>query len=444
MIKIKILKEQASQEEEEMETGGSTNTEVAPEKPDQIDCSINSLCPCVDRSIGLKLSVLAVKRALKELGFDVKEDGKCDNATKKAIMDFQKQQRTAGFKPIDGQPHLRCDACVGVNTSAAINSALKAKGSSKTLETMLSDEELASHKKTIKLSVGYHSGDASDLEGLDNSPLKGDVVEYAIPGQNVSIIHNVRGSKGQYVKDVIDSMVKEGMTNPYIIIGVLGTVGKESGYRIVHESARYRFSTIKNRKGAVAKRVWRIFKKQGFGDPKDKHIKAITGGGRNGPALFNIAYGYSEYQEDERITMPVLVNDEINPKLYDPNLAGFKYRGTGPIQNTFKENHRKSAAKMGIDFNQLSALLSSESTRQKTAIKLSIGSLKLTHGRLLRKYGKEPQSIIEGLQWAISAAGGPGFPDPLKPGTTLHKQFKKGVPFITKFFRLKKQESSDV
>lgn len=433
-ITLKIIKEQSG---EENTKDSAAETPVAPTPPEkkQEKCSVNQACFCVDRTVSAEISVLSVQRALKKLGFEIEENGKCTDATRQVIMDFQKQH--SDFQTIDGQPFLRCDGCVGVNTSAAINAELKNKGINKSLEQMLTSQEKKSYKKRTKLSIRYEPGKVKDLEQLDDNPLKGEIEEFKIPGSSASIFYNIKGSRERYVRNSLEALISGGITNPYIIMGCLGTIGKESGYRIIFEKAGYSFRRIKNKDGAVARRVWRRFKEQGFGAPEDRHIRALTGGGKNGVALFNIAYGYSPYQEDERITMPVLVDGEINPKLYNKNLAGWKYRGTGPIQNTYKENHRKSALKMGIPFSDLQRLLNNKSTQQMTAIKLAVGAIKLTYPRLLKKYGREPTTITEGLQWAISAAGGPGFPDPLKPGTTLHKTFKRGITFVKNHFRLK-------
>lgn len=406
------------------------------------DCHVNHYCGCVDRSINQEVAIKGVQRALIELGIEVKETGTCDSQTRTAIMVFQKQQQEKGFQPPDGREFLRCDACVGPNTLAALNQELKPKN--KTVQGMVSPSELIKIKAARIKIMSYAKGKIEDLQNYDEKPLKGEILEFTnshkfLDGfKNYTISYSLRSSKQREVAQfLLKGLKRLGITNPYVIMGILGCTGKESGYNLVFERAGYSFSRIKNRSGAVANRVWKRFQEQGFGEPQDRHIRAITGGGRNGIALFNIAYGYSGNQKDERITMPVLVNGEINPNLYDKNLAGWKYRGTGPIQVTFKAGHVESASAIGMKHSEVRQRLEDPSTRMETAILLSCGYMKKTYPWALKKYGKEPTNIQEGLEWAQNCVGGINFASPAKPGNVLHAGFLAGIPWIKNNFRLK-------
>lgn len=127
------------------------------------DCHVNPYCNCVDRSISDKVTVTAVQKALKELGVSVEENGKCDKQTRDAIMKFQKQQQEKGFKPKD-RDVLRCDACVGVNTMAAINKELSSKN--KTLQGMVSPKELIKVKKKRIRILTSMSGTGKRLDDV--------------------------------------------------------------------------------------------------------------------------------------------------------------------------------------------------------------------------------------------------------------------------------------
>ena len=99
----------------------ATNTESSR------DCHVNPYCGCVDSSVNDQITIKGVQRALKELGFEIDETASCDSQTRTAIMAFQKQEQEKGFQPPDGREFLRCDACVGPNTLAAMNAKLKPK-----------------------------------------------------------------------------------------------------------------------------------------------------------------------------------------------------------------------------------------------------------------------------------------------------------------------------
>ena len=421
------------------------------------DCHVNNYCNCVDRLVSSEITIVSVQRALKTLGFSIQETGACDKQTRDVIMQFQKQQQKKQFIPIHGKDKelgfLRCDACVGINTMAAINKELASTGNKKTIQAMLTPGELVKAKKARIRIVSYSKGKVEDLENYDEKPLKGEIIEvtnsHIFPDgkKEYTISYNFsRGRQKQVAQYFLDNLKKVGITNPYVVMGILGCTGKESGFRLVFEGAGYRFNTIKAKKGAVAKRVWRRFKDHGFGEPQDKHIRAITGGGRNGIALFNIAYGYSSNQKDERLTAsryPVLVNGEINPELYNENLAGWKYRGTGPIQCTFKASHMESAAALGMRYSDIRQKLLNPSTRMETAILMSCGYMKATFPWALKKYGKEPSNIKEGLEWAQNCVGGIGLGSPAKPGNALHKGFLNAIPWIKNNFRLKIEEDPE-
>lgn len=425
--------------------------------PDK-SCSVNDYCGCVDRSVSDQISILGVQRALNILGIKVEESGNCSTATRTAIQKFQKQQQETDppFQPIAGTDKelgfLRCDACVGQNTLAAIKAGLAKKG--KKLEDLLSSEERATELSKRKIKMSYTKGKVEDLQTFNETPLKGNALEFTnshnFPDgtKEYTIKYSLKGEKQRNIAELLLNGLKNiGITNPYVVMGILGCTGKESGYRIIFEGASYGFQRIKEKRGAVPRRVWKIFKKQGFGAPEDRHIRAISGGGRNGIALFNIAYGYSKNQKDERITMPVLKNGEINPALYDENLAGWKYRGTGPIQATFKAAHVEAARTLKMKHEEVREKLKDPAEAMQMAILMSCAYMKRTYPWALKKYGKEPTNIQEGLEWAQNCVGGINFDSPATAGNVLHKGFLNAIPWLKNNFRLEiknKEEFANV
>lgn len=128
------------------------------------DCHVNTNCNCVDRSVSGEITVLGVQRALKMLKVSVEETGACDEQTENAIMNFQKQQQQKGFQPPDGREQLRCDACVGPNTLAAMK--LELSQQKKSIEDLTTPEEKAVEKKRRVKILKSKSGTGKTLENI--------------------------------------------------------------------------------------------------------------------------------------------------------------------------------------------------------------------------------------------------------------------------------------
>lgn len=261
-------------------------------------------------------------------------------------------------------------------------------------------------------------------------PLSGDLTVVG------NISHNMKKEKKEIVKLIIQELKKAGIDNEYIILGTLGTIGKECGFKIISEGTKYSFKRLKEKRGSVARRVWKRFEKQGFGIPSDENLLSLSGGGKNGVALFNIAYGYSKNQKDEKISMPVLdENGNINPKLYDPKLSGYKYRGRGPVQVTFKSGYETSARAIGLDLEEIMKDIESVNKDRDISILLTAGYMKATLKRGIKKLG-EPDSVASGLEFAIRCVGGLGF-----DFSVLKKTYNRAVPWIYNHFRILEPEN---
>ena len=268
-----------------------------------------------------------------------------------------------------------------------------------------------------------------------------------------NIEHNLTGSQKQFVDSMLQTLSNIGIDNPYLLLGILGAVGKESNFKGISEGAVYPYARMKkNRKGdSVPNRIYKRFKEQGFGEPTDEHLKAISGGGKNGPALFNIAYGY-QYHKDETMTAqshPVLVNGKINPALYDIKLPGWKYRGRGAIGVTYKDNYIRAARASGMKFEELEQRIMEIDEKYQgkkgahplpldLSIILSAGLVGSQNKIASRKFG-DPTTPEEGLATAIQIVGGLGWKNWKK---TLGGEYNKAVKFIKRNFRISGQ--SDV
>tara|TARA_Y100000592_G_C5472385_1_gene320272 strand:+ start:1349 stop:3238 length:1890 start_codon:yes stop_codon:yes gene_type:complete len=259
-----------------------------------------------------------------------------------------------------------------------------------------------------------------------------------------NIQHNLKGSKKVFADELLNNMENIGITNSLLQIALISAVGKESNYKGISEGDIYPYARLKRNSpnDSVVNRVYRRFKEQGFGKPTDEHLKAISGGGKNGPALFNIAYGY-QYHRDETMTAqshPVLVNGKINPALYDIKLPGWKYRGRGAVGVTYKDNYIRAARAGGIDFKELERRIMEVDEENKgkrgahplpgdIAIQLSLGYLKKKNRFYINKYG-DPKTIEDAVEIAIRIIGGD------YGGETMLKHYNNSVKFLKRNFRL--------
>lgn len=145
---------------------------------------------------------------------------------------------------------------------------------------------------------------------LGDSPVKGEVRTEQVSGdvkKNVEIIKKV--------------MEKHGMTNPYLQVAILGCIGKESGF-VPKNEASY--------SGTSNNRIRQIFKSK-LSDLSDSEIDQIK---KDDDEFFEKVYG-GKFGNTEK-------GD------------GFKYRGRGYNQLTFKDNYKKmqemlSASGVNVD-----------------------------------------------------------------------------------------------
>ena len=150
-------------------TGGTATTNR--------DCHINKYCNCVDRTVSDQITVADVQRILNKLGISVKETSSCDSQTRKAIQTFQKQQQELGFKPPDGREFLRCDACVGPNTLAAIKLELKKGNHGQVLQKISNDDSsnvspTNASNGNVQISVSSNSNTSTNTSQFANTELK--------------------------------------------------------------------------------------------------------------------------------------------------------------------------------------------------------------------------------------------------------------------------------
>lgn len=279
-----------------------------------------------------------------------------------------------------------------------------------------------------KLSdAGNSTLSTSDLEGKT----------YTIG--NTGVKHNLTGSKKRFVETFVQKLLDMGITNKYILAGAVATAGKESGYKVMAEKGNYSRANLKGR-GTIANRVRKVFRQHRVPPPTGGQLDQLAGGGRNAIALFNIAYGYepfanelgeyNTYQLDDAIALPrwnkegnlieegvpVLVDGDINPELYNEKLSGFLYRGRGPLQTTFKETYKRVAEigkSAGLDVEKVLTDPDILTENPEMGILFSAAQTKMTFNKARINLKKrlnmgEPKNLKEGVIFMAYLTGGGG------------------------------------
>lgn len=143
--------------------------------------------------------------------------------------------------------------------------------------------------------VDFITGNTKDVEGLGKSAVSGNLVA------------NVSGDKGKNIKILIETMKKHGITNPYSQKAILGVIGKESGF-IPKAEVGY--------SGSKASRIRAVFPSR-LSKMSDAQIDALK---KDPVKFFNTIYG---------------------GKYGNSATEGYKYRGRGFNQITFKSGYEK-------------------------------------------------------------------------------------------------------
>ena len=308
-------------------------------------------------------------------------------------------------------------------------------------------------------AANYSSGYAQPAGTTGQIPQDSDVKSTALAGALSTFKevfqHNLAGEQGQRAEFFASQLIRFGITNKYLIVGALAAAGKESNFMGVAEKPYYGYERLLSSNAAVRKRTQRVFQHQLGRDPTPAEWKALSTSApdklKAGIALFNIAYGYepikgknryTSYQLDEAIKHPskkhnkgipvVTKKGVINPKLYNAKLAGYKYRGRGPIQLTFKSNYKLNGeyAKRSAPEVDVKKLLENPDWMiedPKIGIILCAAFIARAAGKshpwkTLAKQGIEkgnPKTLLQGVLAACLLVGGGGAPTHTKSGKAI-------------------------
>ena len=273
------------------------------------------------------------------------------------------------------------------------------------------------------------------------------------------IWHDIQSDKlEEKVKSFLAKCLDNGLDNPYVIAGSIGTIFKESGFSAIAEKGEGDPGKLMNSSRGIAPRIRTIFRYHTGKSITAAAAAALTSG--NGVvAQFNIAYGYrtipvprsdGTYHSNKRWhkylakfaeqnkrdgiiynkrfggytnygggmshANKVWDGNQINPKLFNRQLAGYKFRGRGLIQTTFKNTYRKVLNASGFSKKERKEIMANPDiiiNRQDIAERLCIAQIKFTYDKTLKNRTRpgsplEPQNLDEGIAFMVSLAMGGG------------------------------------
>lgn len=157
------------------------------------------------------------------------------------------------------------------------------------------------------------------------------------------IQHTYTGQQAQNIKIIIDEMVKQGITNEYAQVGILSVIGKESQFTPQCEKSYSNTSNVRLR--AIFGR--RLSK---YTDEQLTYLK------RDDIAFFDAIYGIG--------TKDYFKWQTGNTEKGD----GWKYRGRGFNQITFKNSYKKYSSIAGVDLVANPDLLNDVEIAAKLAV----------------------------------------------------------------------------
>ena len=166
------------------------------------------------------------------------------------------------------------------------------------------------------------------------------------------------GEKYNNIKILVDEMVSQGITNPYAQIGILCTIGKESNFIPKFERG---YSGTKD--NSYIRKLFGARLKQ-FSDAELEILK------KDDIKFFDYIYGYKMNSKKPGWSY----NGSWNTKNDQPG-DGWKYRGGGFNQITFKSGYEKYGKVVGLDLVTNPDLLNDVNTAAKASVTFMVKGL---------------------------------------------------------------------
>lgn len=203
---------------------------------------------------------------------------------------------------------------------------------------------------------------------------------------DATIKHNYSDPKvSANIQILLNEMNKQGITNPYTKIGILATIGKESGFIPKNEIMSYSKERLPEVWGVFSKTGKRVSKGQGKYNYNDLAVKYE----RQPEKLANFVYGQKPYGMKDNAFGNTSPGD------------GWKYRGRGFNGITFKAGYQKYSNITGIDLVSDPDRLNDVSVASEVAVKFLVNGIK--------SLGKDPNSFqnqTDATYYAVRANAG--------------------------------------
>jgi predicted chitinase len=176
----------------------------------------------------------------------------------------------------------------------------------------------------------------TSLQSVEDSPLG-----LNPPSTGWEILHPKypnNTQQGKNIDIIINTFKKNGVTNPYAIVGALSVIGKESSWKPQSEKLYYSKERLPE--------VWGVFSKTGKrvadGEGKLNYNSLAKEYAGNPEKLSNFVYGWNGSNPKGMRSKDRAVG---NLKWGD----GYKYRGRGFNQITWKANYETYSEEFGVD-----------------------------------------------------------------------------------------------
>jgi predicted chitinase len=194
------------------------------------------------------------------------------------------------------------------------------------------------------------------------------------------------GSKDENIRVLINAMTQAGITNPFSQVGILGVIGKECGF-IPKNEYGYGGTGNGRLRDLFGNRLKYWYPKTPEGEAQLEIDK------KNDELFYDRIYGYE--------TVPPPSWDRGNDQKGD----GWKYRGRGFNQVTFKSLYKKYGEAAGIDLVSDPDVLNNVPTAAVVAVKFLLNGI---GGKNIKKEKNSFTSVDDAVYWFVRANHGGG------------------------------------
>lgn len=212
-------------------------------------------------------------------------------------------------------------------------------------------------------------GDIANSFTIETATASNSTSNSTVSAVSGNVSHNYTGQKANNIQLLISKAKEYGITNPNSLVGILSVIGKETHFIPKNERMVYSKERLPE--------VWSVFSKTG------KRVK--KGHGKHNYNDLAVEYAGNDqklanfvYQEMRHPSSPHYHWSGTKDRRYGNTQPGdgYKYRGRGFNQVTFKSSYEKYAKETGIDLVNNPDLLNDVNVAADVAVKFLLNRLK--------------------------------------------------------------------